>query len=272
MIKLICCDLDGTLLNAKKEITEENKKAIKEFVSLGGHFVVATGRPLMGVLNIIKELNLLSETDATLTYNGGVIMKNKNHEIIAKTTIDGKTVKEVYKESLRLGTYFHFFASDNTLYTTEPNEYTAVEERINNIKAKVIDINDINDSDEFIKCMMVGDKDVLDEAKENLRPELKRLAIVRSSNIFLEFQNKNVSKGNGLKFLRDYYGLAKDETMAFGDEENDLSMIKEAHIGIAMSNGTTLVKSSANFITLDNESSGVAYAINKFILKNDANN
>jgi len=266
MIKLICCDLDGTLLTKDKKLTLENKQAIKEFIKLGGHFVIATGRPLQGVFPLIDELNLTNDQDATLTYNGGVIMLNKSKKILNKTTIKGSLVKELYKESIRLGTYFHFFKDDNTLYTTEPNEYTAVEERINHINAITVDINDINDNDDFIKAMMVGDPELLNEAKLNIRNEFKRLAIVRSSTIFLEFQSKNVSKGNGLKFLKEYYNLKDNETMAIGDEENDLSMIKEAYLGVAMKNATQIVKSSANFITLDNESSGVAYAINKKIL------
>jgi Cof subfamily protein (haloacid dehalogenase superfamily) len=266
MIKLICCDLDGTLLNSKKEITEENKKAIKEFTNRGGHFVIATGRPLMGVYNIIKELGLTKKTDTTITYNGGVIMKNNNKEIISTTTISGKIVKEVYKESVRLGAYFHFFSDKNELFTTEPNEFTAVEERINHISAKVIDINEVSDNASYIKCMIVGPKEILDEARQKLRPELNRLAIVRSSNIFLEFQSKDVSKGIGLKFLKKYYNLSDNETMALGDEENDLSMIKEAFIGVAMENGSQVVKSCANYITDSNESSGVGKAIIKYAL------
>lgn len=267
MIKLICCDLDGTLLNAKKEITKENKEAIKRFRSLGGHFVLATGRPLNGVKRIIDELDLNDVTDTTLTYNGGVIMENVSKRVLAKTCIKGSLVKELYYESKRLGTYFHFFSEDNTLYTTEPNEYTKVEETINQIHAITIDINEVLDDALFIKAMMVASKEVLDSIRDKIDPKFSFLEITRSSKIFLEFHSKEISKGKGLLFLKDYYGLKDNETMAIGDEENDLSMIKASFMGVAMANARDSVKEAAKFITLDNESSGVAYAIEKLILE-----
>lgn len=267
MIKLICCDLDGTLLNAKKEITKENKEAIAKFRSLGGHFVLATGRPLNGVKRIIEELDLTDSSDTTLTYNGGVIMENVSKRVLAKTCIKGSLVKELYYESKRLGTYFHFFSEDNTLYTTEPNPYTLVEETINQIHAETIDINDVKDDQLYIKAMMVASKEVLDSIRDKVDPKFSFLEITRSSKIFLEFHSKEISKGKGLLFLKDYYHLSDDETMAIGDEENDLSMIKAAFMGVAMADARDTVKESAKFITLDNESSGVAYAINELILK-----
>ena len=267
MIKLICCDLDGTLLTKEKKLTNENKLAIKKFREKGGHFVIATGRPIEGVLDLIKELDLTAYNDATLTYNGAVVRLNKTKEFLNKITISGKIVKDLYKESLRLGTYFHFFSETGELYTPEENEYTQVEERINKIEAKVVDpLTFVKDDDRFIKAMMVGDNEVLNYARNNLDKRFLGLSIVRSSLIFLEFQDYNVSKGNGLKFLQKYYNLNDDETMAFGDEENDLSMIKEAYIGVAMENGVELCKKAAKFITKDNEHSGVAFGIEKFAL------
>lgn len=266
MIKLICCDLDGTLLTKEKKLTNYNKEQIKKFRELGGHFVIATGRPISGVLNLIDELDLHKESDATVTYNGGVIRLNNSKEILNMTTISGKIVKELYKESLRLGTYFHFFSKDGILYTPEKNPYTAVEEKINHLDAIVVDpITFIKDDDKFIKAMMVGENEVLNYARDNLDKKFMGLAIVRSSLIFLEFQDYNVSKGNGLKFLKEYYNLKDDETMALGDEENDLSMIKEAYFGVAMDNAVKVVKDNAQFITKSNEESGVGFAIKKIL-------
>lgn len=265
MIKLICCDLDGTLLTDDKQITEENKRAIEQFREKGGHFVLSSGRPLAGVKPLIDKLNLHNNTDATLTYNGGVIALNNNGKVLMSKTIDGKLVKELYNESLRLNTYFHFFGEDGTLYTSKPNQYTAVEEKINGINAVTIDPNTIHDETKFIKAMMVGESDILDKAKENLNPKFSNLQVVRSSNIFLEFQSKDVSKGKGLLFLKEYYNLKDEETMALGDEENDLSMIKAAYYGVAMENARDSLKKIAKYITLDNNNSGVAEAIKKIL-------
>ncbi len=265
MIKLICCDLDGTLLTDDKKITDINKNAIKSFRDLGYHFVIATGRPLNGVLPLIEELNLTNDLDTTICYNGGVVRLNNSKEILYSKTIDGALVKELYKESIRLNVFFHFFAEDGTLYTAKENEYTAVEERINHIKAIVIDPLTIKDDQKFIKAMMVCDSLSLDKARENLEPKFNNLGISRSSKIFLEFQDASVSKGSGLLFLKDYYNLKDDETCAFGDEENDISMIKVAHLGVAMKNARDSVKDAAKETTLSNNESGVGVYINKLI-------
>ncbi len=271
MIKLICCDLDGTLLTDDKRITEINKNAINAFREKGGHFVLATGRPLNGVLPLIKELNLLDDTDSTICYNGGVITLNKSNKVLYSTSITGSLVKELYKESVRLNVFFHFFSEDGTLYTSKKNEYTAVEERINHLEALVIDPLTLDDNAKFIKAMMVCDSNSLDKARINLNPKFFDLAITRSSKIFLEFQNKGVSKGKGLLFLKDYYNLKDDETCAFGDEENDISMIEEAFKGIAMENARDIVKNKASFITLSNNNSGVGEYIYKHILNSNYN-
>ncbi len=269
MIKLICCDIDGTLLTDDKKITDINKEAIKRFINLGYHFVLATGRPLNGVLPLIEELGLNKDTDATICYNGGVVRLNKSKQVLYSTTIPGSLVKDLYQESIRLNVFFHFFAEDGTLYTAKKNEYTNVEERINHIEAKVINPLEIDDNDKFIKAMMVCDSDSLDFARKNLNPKFLDLGISRSSKIFLEFQDKNVSKGKGLLFLKDYYNLSIDETCAFGDEENDISMIESAYKGVAMENARESVKEVANDVTLSNNESGVGVFINKLIQENN---
>lgn len=267
MIKLICCDIDGTLLTDDKKISDINKEAIKEFTNLGYHFILATGRPLNGVLPLIEELDLNRESDATICYNGGVVRLNKSKKVLYSTTIPGSLVKELYKESLRLNVFFHFFGENGILYTAKKNEYTQVEERINHIEAKVINPLEIDDNDKFIKAMMVCDSDSLDLARKNLDPKFLNLGISRSSKIFLEFQDKNVSKGKGLLFLKDYYKLSNDETCAFGDEENDISMIREAYKGVAMENARDSVKKEASDITLSNNESGVGVYIKKLLSK-----
>lgn len=269
MIKLICCDIDGTLLTDDKKITDINKEAIKRFRNLGYHFVLASGRPLNGVLPLIEELGLERDTDATICYNGGVVRLNKSKKVLYSTTIPGSLVKELYKESIRLNVFFHFFAEDGALFTAKANEFTNLEARINHIEAKVIDPMTISDDAKFIKAMMVCDSDSLDRARQNLDPNFLHLGISRSSKVFLEFQDKSVSKGRGLLFLKDYYHLQDNETCAFGDEENDISMIEVAYKGVAMENARESVKEVANQITLSNNESGVGRYINKLIQENN---
>lgn len=267
MYKLICCDLDGTLFDKNKNITDENIKEIKSLYPLGIHFVVASGRPLSGVLKVNETLGLNHKDDTTICYNGAIILDNTTKKILFKKMIKGSDVKKLYKESLRLKTDFHFFDEAGNLYTPKKNEYTAVEEKINHLEAKVIDISTIDDNALFIKAMMVSDEKTLDNAMSLISNEFNYLNMVRSSKIFLEFLNKEASKGNALLFLKDYYHLDSNMTMAIGDADNDKSMLISAKMGVAMKNSFCGLEKYADFITKSNEESGVAYAIKELVKK-----
>lgn len=262
MIKLIAIDLDGTLFDSKKNISKENKEAIKLAKEKGIKIVIATGRPVNGVLPILEELGLNDNADYVIIYNGAKVYNVGTKEIIFSSTINGKTVKALYNESLRLGVNFHAFRKNEELITPKHNPYTDVESKINNIPDNLYDFNKINDNDEFLKAMMVDSDENITKTIENINPVFStEYSMVRSSKIFLEFLNKSTHKGHALKALANYLNISLEETMAIGDAGNDLPMIINAGIGVAMENAFPEVKAHADKITLDNEHSGVAYAI-----------
>lgn len=260
-IKLILCDLDGTLLDNKKNISKENIDTIKGLKNT--KFVIATGRPIEGVLKYIELLNL--NHSYSLCYNGGLIIENKTKKIIHSSTISGKIVKEIYNFAIKSNLNFHAFLQNGELITNERNEYTAVEEKINQINAKVVDINSLSDDEKFIKCMIVSSKENLDNIISKVPKEfLDNTNMVRSSNIFLEFLNKDINKGLGLKILAAYLSIDINETMAIGDADNDKAMLEYAGVGVAMENRFPVLDKYADFITKSNEESGVAYAIKHY--------
>lgn len=266
MIKLCTIDLDGTLFDNVKNISEQNKKAIAEAQKNGCKIVIASGRPIHGVVPVLEQLNLFKSDDYVICYNGAKVFNTNTADIIYTSTINGKTVKELYQESKRLNLNFHAFRKNEELVTDVPNPYTDVEVRINHIEYKLIDFMKIADDEEFLKCMMVGEDENLTKAMTTLNPKYyDEYCVVRSSKIFLEFLNKQTNKGSALEALAKYLKIDIKDTMAIGDAGNDLSMIKLAGVGVAMGNSFEEVKKAANFITATNEESGVAVAINKFV-------
>lgn len=266
MIKLCTIDLDGTLFDSKKRISKENKEAIQQAKRNGCRIVIATGRPYAGVRPVLEELDLISEDDYVICYNGAKVFNTKTLDIIFASTITAIDVKKLYLESKRLGTYFHAFKKNEELFTDQHNPYTDVEVRINKIEDHIIDFMQFEDSIEFLKCMMVGKDEDITEAMDHLQPIYKTTySVVRSSPIFLEFLNRSTNKGSALEALASYLGISKSETMAIGDAGNDLAMIQCAAIGVAMENSFPEIKKVANFITTSNENSGVAKALNRFV-------
>ncbi|MDE6655374.1 MAG: Cof-type HAD-IIB family hydrolase [Anaeroplasmataceae bacterium] len=266
MIKLCTIDLDGTLFDHQKRISDENKLAIKTAKENGCKIVIATGRPYNGVLPVLKELDLISDSDYVICYNGAKVFNTKTMELIFSTTISGKVVKELYIESKRLKTYFHAFKKNEDLITDVHNPYTDVEVKLNKIVDHIVDFNTMDEHEEFLKCMMVGEGLSVDEAMKNLNPKYyEAYSVVRSAPIFLEFLNKTTNKGSALEALASYLNINIEETMAIGDAGNDLAMIEKAGLGVAMENSFPEVKKVANFITTSNEDSGVAKALNQFV-------
>ncbi len=267
MIKIIAIDLDGTLFDHKKNISLENKMAIQEAKQKGCKVVIATGRPILGVLPVLKELNLTSNEDYVITYNGAIVFNVGTKEIIFSSTINGKTVKELYQESLRLGLNFHAFRKNEELITPKHNPYTDIESKINHIPDQIYDIMQIKDTDEFLKAMLVDSEENLNNNIPFIDKKFQtQYSMVRSSKIFLEFLNKNTNKGFALQALANHLNIDIKDTMAIGDAGNDLPMIITSGIGVAMENAFEEVKQKADDITSSNEENGVAKAIYKFII------
>ena len=267
MIKLIAIDLDGTLFDSKKNISIENKKAIAKAKAMGIKVVIATGRPISGAMPVLEALILTSKDDYAFIYNGSKVFNVGTGEIVFSSTINGADVKDLYNESLRLGTHFHAFRKNEELITSKHNPYTDVEATINHIEDILTDINSLNDNDEFLKAMMVDKDEVVTNAINNINPKFtEKYSMVRSAKIFLEFLNKNTHKGHAVEALASYLGIDMSETMAIGDAGNDLPMILCAGIGVAMENSFPEIKEKAKYHTKSNEDDGVAYAIYKYAL------
>ncbi len=265
-IKLIACDLDGTLLDSNKNVSQDNQDTIKSLKEC--KFVISTGRPLAGITYLNEMLDLNKDDCYSICYNGAVIINNKTKKIISSCTIPYSYIIEVFEFAKKYNLNFHAFKDDGTLLTNEKNEYTAVEEKINKIEAKVIDFYSINQNTKFIKCMIVSSKENLDKVINIVPNSLSnKMNVSRSSNIFLEFQSFDSNKGLGIKKLAKHLNIDIKDTMAIGDQDNDRSMFEVAGISVLMENGNMDLKEYVDFITTSNDSSGVANAIRHFNVK-----
>lgn len=267
MYKLIALDMDGTLLNEEKIVTERTKKAIKAARDKGVTVVLATGRPIDGVTRYLEELDMYTDNDYVLSYNGGLVLKTKNKEVVCKLGLIGEDVKYLYELSKRLGVNIHAFSEKNGLVTPKNSKYTEVEASINNITVNEINFDNIENDESFIKIMMIDEPEILQRAVDNLPQEVyEKYTVVRSAPFFLEFLNKEVNKGVGVEMLAKHLGVKREEVITMGDAGNDLHMIEYAGMGIAMGNAFDEVKEAANYITDSNNEDGVAKAIEKFVL------
>lgn len=268
MYKLIALDMDGTLLNDDKVVSEKNKEALKKAKELGVYVVLASGRPIDGLLKFLEELNLLGEDDYVLSYNGCLVQKTKTREAVCDVTLKGRDLKYLKKLADEAGLNIHAFSKEKGLITPKENKYTTYEAHHNGIDFHIDDFSGIKDDEDIIKVMMIDEPEILDEGMKKLPSEVyEKYSVAKSAPFFLEFFNKEASKGIGVKLLAEHLGIKREEIITVGDEMNDYSMIEYAGLGVAMENACEKIKEIANFVTDTNNNDGVAKVVEEFIIK-----
>jgi Cof subfamily protein (haloacid dehalogenase superfamily) len=271
--KLICIDMDGTLLNDKKTISERNLRAIRLANEKGVRIAVCTGR-IFTSADFFSEL--LGVKSPVIASNGAYIREKDRDEVVYKATLGASKCKKLLSVFRQYDIYPHYYTSD-TVFTEKLIYSSSFYEEVNKTlpkdkQVKIVLVKDWNDifqkyEREIFKGIAV-DEDIekIQKAKMALR-DSSDFEVVSSRFDNFEVMNKGVSKGNAVKILADYYGISSEQVICIGDSENDLSMIKFAGLGVAMGNADENVKEAAKYITDSNNCDGVAKVIEKFVLE-----
>ncbi|MFR1833819.1 MAG: Cof-type HAD-IIB family hydrolase [Lachnospiraceae bacterium] len=271
-IKLIALDLDGTLLNSKKQLSQGNLWALKSCIAKGIQIVPTTGRTVDGVPSVIKEIPGVRYAIAT---NGAVIFDMQTQTVIDKRMLDKEqvlTILEILEQyPVMYDPYINgrgiseekfFEHMDRYGLTKEFQEMVRVTRDV--VPNIIRFVKESNSPVEKIN-MFFAEPSLKREIRERLK-EISNIIITSSIPLNLEINHPEATKGKGILRLARHLGISREETMAFGDGENDHSMIEEAGIGIAMENGMNSLKMKADYVTKSNDEDGVAAAIDRFIL------
>lgn len=269
MYKFIAIDMDGTLLKEDKSISKETYRAIQRAKSKDVKVVLTTGRPIHGVIPYLKQLNLISKDDYAIAYNGALIQNTETKDIIAQTLMSFEDAHYLYRLSQKLNVNIHALTDKNCI-TPKWSKYSQLESDLNAIPMEYVDFNNLDKNTTIVKIMFIDEPEILQKAVDNLPKEIyEKYTVLRSAPYFLEFLDKNVNKGQGVKTLAKKLGIKKEEVICVGDAGNDLHMIQFAGLGVAMGNAFPEVKKAADYVTLSNEEDGVAHVIDKFILNDE---
>lgn len=267
-IKLIALDLDGTLLNASHELSQDNINAICEAREQGIKVVLVTGRPFIGTQKYTKQLNMMSDSDFVIVCNGALIMRPNSGEVILETTLGIDEYYYIEDLARELNVHLQVF-DKNTVYTAnrDISKYTVLESWLTGIPLKFRTREEMPKDMRFPKMMMIDESDILDAAIAKLPESIyNKFNIIKSSPNFLEIIAKQVDKGAALKSLAEKLGISQENVMAMGDQGNDISMLSYAGFGVAMDNAIVELKNIADAVTDHHDNSGVAVAIRKWVL------
>ncbi|WP_354958549.1 Cof-type HAD-IIB family hydrolase [Bacillus sp. CECT 9360] len=284
LVKFIASDMDGTLLNKEQKVSMENKEAIERAQKEGVEVIIATGRSYQEARYALDEANI----ECPVICVNGAVVYTKDGAIAASNPMNPDTVKSVIRYLEGIGIYFEVYTSDGTytknyeksmatlvdiLLTANPDlDPIKVTEQARQ-RVTVSQIKSIEDYEnlfsihelEYYKFLIFSnDFQKLGEAASGLK-ENTTLAVSSSGRENLEVTNKDAQKGIALeKYVKDRGGSLSD-TMAIGDNFNDVSMLERVGRSFAMGNAPSEIKNLCNFITDTNDENGVAKAINKVL-------
>lgn len=272
MIKLVTCDIDETLLDKEKKLSLKNIEAIKRISEKGVYFVLATGRGYTSVDHILEQLGLNKPNCYTIACNGGVISENKTNRHLEVNTLSFEQIQTLFEFGRKhqfcieiftpLDTYGYFLTPEEKeiLYIYKPDGIVCEDDDISCFKNLQV-----------IKMMYnFADMEAMKACEQELSTLCPDIDISYSSGRYMELNPKGVSKGSALKKLANYLNIDIKDTLAIGDNYNDISMLKAAGIGSVVSNASDDIKVISDYVGIyDHCHDGVAYILDELVGDND---
>lgn len=290
MIKLVACDLDGTLFNSNMTISEENAAAIKLAQENGIEFLVATGRSPQQSRKNMREYGLKT---GFININGALVY-DANNQLQVKHQLPNEKAKLIAHILLKNQLYFELVTADK-IYSND------ISKRVVNLARSLMSLNPgvtfkkavatAAGSNAMLSMTLVEDFDQLladpkteimkiisfdahgpaafSSAKKEIM-SLGDVAVTSSAAANIEINDIKAQKGPALLDYARKKGFKKEEVAAIGDNLNDASMIRDAGVGVAMANAVPAIKKLAQVKTKSNDDNGVAYILKKFIKNNAA--
>jgi hypothetical protein len=267
--KVLFVDLDGTLLCDDKSISKRNKEAIDKMLSEGHYLVIATGRSIDSGRMVAGKLGLNCPGCYMIAYNGGLLYDCAADRVLYKKTMPIEVVQELMFRAKEAGLYAHTYNKADVItsrHTKELDFYCAGTGLSYRLSENVLDLLD-EEPPKVIVISLDDEKKLKRFQKKNLSWEKGKCTSFFTSREYLEYCPIGTDKGSALQILTEKLNLPLECTIAVGDEENDIPMIKAANIGVAMKNGIESTQKAADYVTEnDNNHDAIAEVIEKFIL------
>ena len=260
-------DLDGTLLNSKKEISLRTKKALFSLQKLGVNIILASGRHPSGIIPIAEELELSKQNGYILAFNGGKIIKCATGQTLYSKPLEREVAKKIICAAKALNLCALTYTDCELLTETPEDHYVKVEAKLSLLPIKaVLDLGE-NLPSVVDKLLLVATPQLVSKALPILKEKFRlTCSICCSTPYFIEVTALGVDKAVALDALLDKNEADKTQLVCFGDGQNDISMLQFAELGVAMENAPLEVQAAADIVTKSCDCDGVAIAIEEIWL------
>ena len=263
--QLICCDLDGTLLNEKDEVSEKNKEMIQRCRKQGMQFAIVSGRPVEGILQLIKQWQMEEMVDYVIGMNGGVVYHCKTAIKKEYHRLDGAIIKAIMEHYAGWKVRFIIFdgAKRYVSYSDEETNRLAASYCEQEVQTDMFTLCDVPRNKLIVQCYPQDMPKV--EAHGKQYHNAQCVCFKTAADLF-EFVNPQVNKSSGIQKLCEDIGITMQEVLAFGDTSNDNEMLRDAGLGVWLCNGSEDTKAMADAVAKANTESGVGCFLEEYIL------
>ncbi len=260
--KLICTDIDGTLLNKDRELSEITINEVIRIAPIP--FVLISSRMPKAMRHLQQQFK--NTTTPIIAYNGGLVLDNDT--ILHSTVIDNAVLSEIIKQCSKTSIHLSLYYADE--WYVPSMDYWAKREANNTKVIPTIKSNSSvlsqwkNEGKGAHKIMCMGDENEIEILYNSLSKNYsKEITLYRSKPTYIEISHQSISKKTAIELLLNkcYSEISMENVVAFGDNYNDIEMLKAAGLGVAVSNANKEVLSIANKVTDSNKNDGVAKAI-----------
>ena len=268
-VRLIALDLDDTLLNDKREISDGNVAALRKCAERGIYVVLCSGRAEDAILPFVRRLEIAGKESGKfiIAINGcSIFDMHKRQQIFCR-----KVEPEILQRANQIGEEYGLRSevyTPDTIYYREETKWTKLDVDLCGLKGKAV--SDYEDflNQGFTKMLIPGEPEELQKLQKILKSEFQDKAVIFTSKpYFLEILPPNCGKGEAVSYLSEQLGFGIEKAMGFGDSMNDESLIRMAGWGVAMKNGLDEIKKIADFVTdKDNNHDGVGDFLEKHVL------
>ncbi len=264
--ELMVLDVDGTLVNTNKEITERTKKALMECQENGIKIAIASGRSTEGIRHQARAIGLDRYGGYVLSYNGGHITNFATGEVVYDIPLPEGMLRELYDYSKKHGTGFLTYHNGSIVAGWEDDPYIVMDAEACDIPIYVP--KDFHRELNFPvnKCILTAEPSRLAELEPVAAADYEgRLSVYRSEGFYLEMMPLGIDKAYGISKLIQRLGFNRGQVVCCGDGFNDISMIEYAGLGVAMENAKEEVKKRADYIAPSCDEDGLIDVIDRFI-------
>jgi Cof subfamily protein (haloacid dehalogenase superfamily) len=272
-IRLIVVDLDGTLLTGADQVPEEHVRAVRETREAGVLTVIATGR-------LEKESVFAAEAvgakDYIITMNGLMIYDYTKQKTLTDRHMEPEAARQVLELLDDAAVFYQLYAGNDTLTTEQAiaslpfsgmaPSYLEHYQNAGNVFGRMWDFLQSHHRAADKLFISIGDGDKMKEIQAKI-DTINGLRTVASGPHFLEVLPENTDKREAVQLLSQYLHIPLSQTMILGDSDNDIGMLSVAGLSVAMGNASQRVKEIADVVAPTNLEHGVAWAIDRFVLK-----